>query len=129
MTTYVIDAYAWVEYFAGSDLGAVVCGIVEEEENLIVTNAITIAELASKFKRSGKEFSEPKKVLLSLSRIQEVDGAFAEEAGNLHAELRTTRKHLGLADAFVIATARRHKAKIVTGDQDFKGLKDVVLLK
>ena len=128
MSTFVIDAYAWIEYFDGTEPGAIVCGIVEEEGNTIITNAVTIAELGGKFKRSQRDFSAPKKVLLALSRIEDVTTSLAEETGVLHAELRKTRKHLGLADAFVLQTARKRGAKVVTGDQDFKGLKEVVLV-
>lgn len=129
MSTFVIDAYAWVEYFEGTDLGAKVCGVVEESGHTIITSAVTIAELASKFKREGKPFTPSKNVLLSLSKVESVDASFAEEVGALHAEMRKTRKHMGLADAFVLLTARKHSAKVLTGDQDFKGLKDVVFLK
>ena len=35
MNVFVIDAYAWVEYFEGSSLGEKVKDIVENSENLI----------------------------------------------------------------------------------------------
>jgi predicted nucleic acid-binding protein len=38
-------------------------------------------------------------------------------------------KDFGLADAFVLATARKLKAKVLTGDMHFEGVKEAVLLK
>jgi predicted nucleic acid-binding protein len=128
MTTYVIDAYAWAEYFAGSSLGEKVKAIVEDENNIIQTNVITIAELASHFSRNKKEFDEAKKILLSLSTIYQISIEFSSEAGLLHTELRKERKHIRLADVFALLTARKLQAKVVTGDQDFKGLKGVLML-
>jgi len=37
-----------------------------------------------------------------------------------------TSKDFGLADAYVLATARRLKAKILTGDALFKSLKESI---
>lgn len=125
----VVDAYAWIEYFCGSAAGAKVQDIVEDEHNIVITNAVTIAELAGKFARLGEKFDDARAVLLSLSSIEVVNWDNAEETGALHAQLRKTRKHLGLADAFVILTARKNGAKILTGDDDFKGLPDVIFIK
>ena len=129
MTDYVVDACAWIEYFNGSDKGAAVRAIVESEKNKIVTNVITIAEISSYFHKKGKEFSEAKKIIFALSTTFSPGAEFAAEAGALYVELRKNRKHIGLADVFVLLTARRVHAKVLTADQDFKGLKEVVLLK
>jgi len=34
-----------------------------------------------------------------------------------------------MADIFVLLTARKLNAKVVTGDEDFRGLKEVVMIK
>ena len=45
----VLDTYAWVEYFRGSERGLVVKEFLEKGE--VVTPSITLAELARKYKR------------------------------------------------------------------------------
>ncbi len=129
MGTYVIDAYAWVEYFNGTALGEKVRVLVENQQNKIVTNIVTLAELSSSYHRGGLNFDAEEKSLLSLSTLYHPDASFAVEAGRLHAELRKTRKHIGLADTFVLLTARKCTATIVTGDEDFRGLKEVLMIK
>lgn len=129
MSKYVIDAYAWIEYFDGSVLGEKVKRIVEDTKNSIYTNVVTIAELAGHFKRKEFDFAETKKVLLSLSSIYLIDIEFAEEAGKLHVDLKKERKHMGLADVLILLTARKTDAKVVTGDEDFRGLKETVMIK
>lgn len=46
-----------------------------------------------------------------------VDEALALEAADI-----SLRHGLAMADSLVYATARRHKAQLVTGDADFSGL-------
>jgi predicted nucleic acid-binding protein len=42
--------------------------------------------------------------------------------------MRKTLKDFGLADAYVLATARRLNAIILTGDLQFKNIKDAVMI-
>ncbi len=126
---YVIDAYAWIEYFNGTKSGEKVKEIIENSKNIIYTNIITISELVSSYKRNSLSFEEEKKSLLSLSKIYNIDIQFAEEAGELHFEMRKERKHMGLADVFVLLTTRKLNAKVVTGDEDFRNLKETIMIK
>ncbi|MBI5072248.1 PIN domain-containing protein [Candidatus Woesearchaeota archaeon] len=129
MAKFVIDAYAWVEYFNGTTLGEKVKKIIENPSHTIYTNIITIAELSSYFGKRGYSFEEPKKILLSLSTIYTPTVEFAEEVGALHATIKKERKHIGLADIFVLSTAKKLEAKVVTGDEDFRGLKEALMIK
>lgn len=129
MRVFVIDAYAWVEYFDGTGLGKKVQDIVEQSDNIIYTNVITLAELASHFKRRDQDFSSAKQSLFSLSSVYSISPEFAEDAGLLHALIKKDRKHMGLADVLVLLTARKLSGKVVTGDEDFRGIKEVVMLK
>jgi len=125
----VIDASAWVEYFDGTKAGKKVADILDNKENEIHVNVITIAELAGLYKKKNISFEEPKKILFSMSSIYTINTPFAEEAGVLYAELRPSRKKLSLADAFVLLTAKKLSAKLVTGDEDFRGMKEVVMIR
>lgn len=129
MNEFVIDAYAWIEYFNGTIIGEKVKRIVEDSNNGIHTNIITIVELVSSYTRNKLNFEKEKKVILAISNIYNINLEFAEEAGELHAEIKKTRKHMGLADVFVLLTARKLNAKVVTGDEDFRGLKEVIMIK
>ncbi len=129
MNTFVIDAYGWIEYFNGTKQGEKVKEIIENPKNKIYINCITIAELASSYKRNSLSFEAEKGVVLSLAVVYNIDLNFAEEAGVLHAEIREKRKHMGMADVFVLLTAKKLNAKVVTGDEDFRGLKEAYMIK
>src|SRR3989338_1266449 len=122
---YVIDTSAWVEYFQGSDKGRVVKEIVENKKNKIHTNLVNYAELISFFHRNNKDFERVKQLVYGLTAFFYFYYDFAEEAGEIHAELKRTKRNISLADAFVIATAKKLKAKIVTADYDFDNLDNV----
>ncbi len=129
MNKFVIDAYAWIEYLNGSEIGKKVKIVIEHPQHEIFTSTITFSEIIYYLKRKDTELEEPKKIIILISTLVPISVSLAEEAGTMHAELRKERKHIGLADTFVITTARSLNAKIVTGDEDFRGLNDVIMIK
>lgn len=125
---FVFDAFAWIEYFNGSESGKKVSELIESEENDVFSSIITITEVSSILKRNEKDVELGYKSIIDLSKIYFINSEFAKEAGILHAETRKNIKDFGLADAFVLLTARKLGAKIVTGDPHFKGFKEAVLV-
>ncbi|KPV64603.1 MAG: tRNA(fMet)-specific endonuclease VapC [Candidatus Bathyarchaeota archaeon BA2] len=124
---YVIDAYAWIEYLIGSKAGENVKSVLEED-NEIYTCAATLAEVISKTAREGRNFEVAYDILVSNSQIINVDEEVSKEAGVLHSETRKTKHDFGLADAYVLAVARRMKSKVLTSDVHFKGVKEAILI-
>ena len=125
---YVIDAYAWIEYFIESGKGKKVKGLVESQDNEIFTSVITIAEVSSIGVREKRDVELGNKSILGLSSIYFINLELAREAGILHAEIRKKIKDFGLADTFVLLTARKLGAKVITGDSHFKGFKEAILI-
>jgi predicted nucleic acid-binding protein len=128
MAKFVVDAYAWIEYLDGTDAGRTVSAALENNDD-IYTCAVTLAEVVSKVARIGKDAKVAYDVLLSNSRVVSVDEELSFQGGLLHCEMRKTAKDFGLADAYVLATARRVKSKILTGDPHFKSLKEAIMIK
>jgi len=128
MSKYVIDAYAWIEYLRGSRAGVKVKAVFEEENNEAYTCAVTIAEVVSKTAREGQDVEVAYKILLNNSQVVNVDEEVSRRAGLLHAEMRRSEKDFGLADAYVLATARRLKSKVLTGDLHFRSVKEAHLI-
>jgi len=128
MTRIVIDSFAWVEYLNGTELGSKVKKIIEENEE-IFSSALTIAEVVSKVARKNMDVQFAFKVITSNSNVMNADEELSFQAGLFHSEMRKTLKDFGLADAYVLATAKRLQAKILTGDPHFKDIKDAIILK
>lgn len=129
---YVIDSYSWIDYFDGNVAGQKVKQHIENPNNEIITNILNLAEISSFFIRKNFEISkidEAFKILFSISKIYNFDADFSKNAGLLHAQMRKKEKDFGLIDAFVLLTARKLKARIITGDKHFSKLKEAVLIK
>jgi predicted nucleic acid-binding protein len=130
LSKYIVDAWAWIEYLIGSDFGKKLNEVLDElSSSEVYTCAITLAEVISKVAREERDVEAAYAILLSNSQITNIDEELSKNAGLLHCEMRKTSKDFGLADAYVLATARMLKAKVLTGDMHFKGVKEAVLIK
>ena len=129
MPRYVIDSYAWIEYFIGSTKGEKVKEIIESNSNKIFTPLVVISEVMSITKREQRDTEEIYKKMIGLSEIIIPTLEMAKETGLLHAEIRKKIHDFGMADVFVLLTARKTNAKIITGDPHFTEIKEAILLK
>jgi len=129
MKTYIFDAYAWIEYFIGSKKGKIVEGIFQSEKSNIITHDVTLAEISVFCAKHKYSFEAAEKEIKVHSKIYTVDQEFVKKIGPLYIKTKSKRKHMSMADIFVLLTSLMHRATIVTGDQDFKGLPNVLMLK
>lgn len=128
MTKYILDTFAWIEYFEGSKQGKKVEEFITDHENEIFTCAAMIAEIVSKAKRTGKDATVACAAIETLSKVIEVDNELAKLAGILHAEQKIKMVDFGMMDAFLLAASKRMGATIVTGDPHFKKMENVEFL-
>jgi predicted nucleic acid-binding protein len=126
---YIIDAWAWIEYLIGSDYGSKISLIIENEKNEIFTCSLTIAEVISMIKREKKDYELAYKSILSLSQICNITPELSKEAGLIHPDIKKKMRDFGLADVFILVTAKMLNSQIVTGDEHFKNFKNVVFIK
>jgi predicted nucleic acid-binding protein len=125
---YVVDSYAWIEYFRGSKAGKKAKGFIEGGK--AATATITVAELKDKYTREGwPYFDEDLLFITSSTTIVNLTKDIAVTAGEINASMKAKVKGWGMADSITLATAQVAKAKVVTGDEHFKGLKQAILIK
>lgn len=129
--SYVLDTYAWAEFFDGTAKGTRVRQIIEQEHGKIGTSVVALAEFSDKCAREERDverlasFIEAKSAILQLSR------EIVLKSGELKAALRKVSKNISLADSIHFQTAKEFGAVFVTGDPDFQPLKqnkDVMFL-
>jgi len=124
----LLDSYAWIEYFAGSELGGRVKGYMANS----TSPTIVLAEVSRKYAREGFRENEIRRRLMfiaSRSILKEITVDIALEAAKAYKDLAQKAKKQrlrspSLADAIVLATARTEGVKVVTGDEHFKGLSE-----
>ena len=124
---YVIDSFAWIEYFVGSKAGELVKEYVESGDS--ITPTIVIAELSAKYARLKQDFAPKLRFIVLKSRTLVLDEDTAALAGSISAERKSKVDRWGLADSIILATARLQKANVVTGDQHFSDLKEIIMIK
>ena len=127
---YVIDSYAWIEYFMGTKAGKKVKPIIEGLEEKI-TPTICLAEIYAKTIRvESEELAEKQRVFIKeRSALASLDEKTAIESAKLNVTMKKKIKGWGLADSIVYATGLLKKAEVVTGDKHFKELKNVIFIK
>ena len=127
---YVIDSYAWIEYFMGTYAGEKAKLIIESPEEKI-TPTICIAEVYAKtIKVEGQELAEKQRIFIKeKSALATLDEKTAVESAKLQVKLKKEIHGWGLADSIVYATALLKKANVVTGDEHFKKLENVLFIK
>ena len=123
---YLLDSSAWIEYFAGTAFGKEIKNIVEGEE--LVTCVLSIAELSDKFNRDKERFEAFLAFIKKMSFIAPLSVSSCTASGSLKALRRTTKKNFGLVDALIYLTAQEHRCLVLTKDDDFNGMTDVIVL-
>ncbi|NAT10989.1 hypothetical protein C4E22_05530 [ANME-1 cluster archaeon AG-394-G06] len=123
----LIDSFAWIEYFMGTEMGEEVRDVVERDKQLY-TSPIVIAEIYSKSLRTDGRAEERRNFIAKRCDIIPIDEKIAVEAAKIHAEAKKTMEDFGLADAFVLASARYKNVKVLTGDPHFKEFSESIML-
>lgn len=124
---FVIDSYAWIEYFRGSSSGVKARRYIEGGS--AATSAITLAELQEKYLREKRQFfQEDSNFITTRTVLIPVDHSIALLAGEINYAQKKTIKDWGIADSVILATARNASAKVITGDPHFRGVQEAVLI-
>jgi predicted nucleic acid-binding protein len=127
---YVIDSSAWIEYFMGSKVGETVKPLIENSEEKL-TPTICLAEVYAKtLKVENQEVAEKQKAFIKeKSALVFLDESIALESAKVNVRMKKEIDGWGLADSIVYATATVKKAEVVTGDEHFRKLENVLFIK
>ena len=124
----VLDSYAWVEYFRGTDAGRTVAE--ELASGLVGTPLVVVAELRDKYVRERvPDWSKDLAYIKETTALLPEDEGIAVRAGETTNRMRAEgRRDFGLIDGIILETARALDAVLVTGDPHFRGLRDLTFL-
>lgn len=124
-----LDTFAWVEYFQGTRRGEGVRDLVTGD-GVLYSCPIVLAEITSKYERllgpdharRHSEFIAERCVIIEHTR------EIGVEAGRIHAGMKQAHSDFGLADAFILASARARGQRVLTGDPHFRDVEDAETL-
>ena len=116
----IVDSSGWLEYFADSSNADFFAPAIEATEELVVPS-ITLYEVFKRvLEQRGHDDALQAVAAMQQGRVIDLDASLALYAGQLGHELK-----LPLADAVILATARRHDAILWTQDSDSRDLPQV----
>jgi predicted nucleic acid-binding protein len=129
----VVDSYAWVEIFLGSEKGKQVKQLILEADE-VRTPDVVLAEIARKYRRENIDDKRVKSrldTITSTSLVTPIDASLAMKASKAYVDLAEKAKleklrSPSLFDAIILATAREFDARVITGDEHFQGLPETI---
>lgn len=122
----MLDTYAWVEFFKGTEKGAKVNEIIKSMQ--CFTSIISLAELSEWIERENLNRNEIIGGVKKSSAIINLDEELIELAGKINFHKKKEIKGFGMIDAIILATSKIYGLKIVTGDQHFKSEENAIIL-
>jgi len=118
----LLDSFAWIEYFMGSNRGAKIRDYLEGGEPLY-TPSICLTEIKSRYLKDRKDPTARINLIIERSFILSLE----KEVALLAADVRQEHK-LHTIDAIIYATAKHRSLALVTGDQHFAGMPNVEMI-
>jgi predicted nucleic acid-binding protein len=125
---YIIDSYAWVEYFNGSKKGEILKKLFLEEKNKFFTISCCLAEIKGWAIKNNQNFDNILNIIRPNSEILNLNENDWILAGKERAEQRIKQKDFGLIDSTILVKQKELNCKIVTGDLHFKDLKNIIFM-
>ena len=116
-----IDSSVWLEYFFNGSFK----DIIEGNEMLFISS-LSLFEIKKKLIKSGnlpKKVSESIEFVKERSLIISIGDEIAEYAADV-----SNQHNLGAVDALIYASAIKQNAILITLDNDFRGLNNVMIL-
>jgi len=129
VTGILIDTYTWIEIFRNSPRGRQALECIEKNSPLAVS-VLTLYELQYRFndlygeEKTGSFIA----TILTHAEVIPVDMQIAVAAGTIRTGQKKKGNGMGAVDCMILATARIHNLKVLTGDMHFKGLEGTIVL-
>ena len=121
MTTYIVDTYAWMEYFGGNQKYKNYL-----DNTYLKTSILSLGELSRSFTRKGIKQEEQDELLEFVKKKSYIIPITEELI--IYAGRLAEQDKIPLADAIIYANASPLE-KLLTGDDHFKGKKNVEFIK
>lgn len=118
----LIDSSVWIEFFGGGPRADRVAPYFEKSESIIVPSLV-IFEVSKYFLKTMDEDA----FLPYLAQMQGLTIVPLTDDLAYQASVVSLQKKLGMADAIILATAQMKKVKLITLDNDFRGMSECVI--
>jgi predicted nucleic acid-binding protein len=124
--TFLIDSYGWIEYFAEGKLAQKYAKYIEKaDQQNYISPTIVLYEVYKKIQSTYNEDMAIEaaayiKYVTKLVNLTDNLAIFAAET--------SLKEKLPMADAIILTTALKYKAKVITSDDHFRGFNSVIFI-
>ena len=125
---YIIDTYAWVEYFIGSHKAEIIKKLFLDDKNSFLTMECCLAEIKGWALKNNKNFDQLFKIIRANSNIIDITEYDWIDSAQERFEQRKTQKDFGFIDAIILIKQKEFNCKIISGDKHFKNMANVVFI-
>lgn len=121
----LVDTYTWIEIFRNSPWGRGALECIKKNSPPVIS-VLTLYELQYRFSDLyGKEkTSSFLPTILTHAEVIPVDNEIAMLGGTIKLRQCKGKTKMGAVDCMILATARVHGLKILSGDKHFAGLEE-----
>ncbi len=123
-SSILVDSFTWLEILKGSERGKNALNVIKRSSD-VFTSVLNIYEVKYRIEhiRDEETANDYIKTVKSHTKILNID----EEIAIAGAGIRLKHK-LGAVDSLLLATARIHDMRILTGDRHFEGMNEAVMI-
>lgn len=125
---YLLDSYAWIEYFIGSKKGLVVKKIIDNKGNELFTADCCLSEIKLWALQEKLDFSTYFSAIRMNSNLIEISSLDWLNGAVEKFEKRKKIHDFGIIDALLLVKQKELNCRIITGDSHFKNLKNIEFL-
>jgi len=126
-TRILVDTYTWIEILKNSVWGNHALAIIQQSSPVYIS-VLTLYELQYRLEELyGRETASTRiRTILSYTETIPVDEQIASLAGLIKFEQKRKKSKMGAVDCMILATARVHNLKVLTGDRHFSGIAESI---
>ena len=117
----VVDSSGWIEFFTDGPQANAFADAIEASSQLIVPSLSLLEVFKWVLREHGESAAIQATALMQRGHVVELSAQLALEAAQLG-----LAHNLPMAGSVILATARQHKARLLTMDSDLAELSDVV---
>ena len=121
----LVDTYAWLELFQGSEKGTKVKEIIQKADPLY-TSVLNLYELFYRIEQIKGDDTAYHYIEILKSRVKII--SISPEIACKGAKIKMDYPSMGAVDCLMYATAQEKDLVVLTGDQHFRNLSGVILL-
>ena len=125
----LVDTFAWLEMMSGSSKGDRARTVIHENSHIFIS-VLTLYELRYRIEQIKDNESAVAIIrqITDQAEVIPIDAQIALLGGTIKIQQTSRKTPMGAVDCLILATARIHNLKVLTGDMHFNSLEETIFV-